>query len=78
MALLFRELPDTHGEVKRLSEVFETIFLFEMVFVDHLPAIIDVAQEPLELGAFDRQHTAPARHALFRSQVIHRLSPDRF
>jgi hypothetical protein len=40
-------------------------------FVDHLPAVIDLAQEHLELGAFERRHAASARYALFRGQVIH-------
>ena len=71
MVLRLGQFADTIGELKRLAEVREFELLFEMVFVDNVPASLDLFRQKSQIVARQRRDAAFAGHTLFLRQIGH-------
>jgi len=76
VALFFRQLSHPVDEFQRLAEVGEFVGAGKVVFVDHGPAG-QLLFERLQLRAFERRHTAAARHTGFAGKIGNRCISHR-
>ena len=67
MSLRLGEFAHLVGERQRFAEVFEFIFLFQVLLVHNLPAAVQFAGQLRECFAFQRRHPALALYTFLFS-----------
>ena len=69
MPQLFRDGSDAIGEIKRLLEILERVFLLQMMFTNHLPLIIQLLTQFYDQFSLERLRSLLAGTALFIGEL---------